>query len=576
MKKFYRILISLFLAGFVSAQNFSVDIENDFKNALDFYKSKQLENALQLFQKIADRSENNSKQSVSVFFISKILTDQKKYSEAEKNSQNFLQNYPKSKYSDEVKLLIINSFIVRNDYRSAFKSTLEYLENSTSVLFEKELKSIADKIAYNDLSSSEFEKFYPASENSELRSFLLLLNGKILLNEGKISEASKKFTEITTKHITSDEYIEALNLNKKYSSYNSESEYPVVGVILSLTDQNGREIESANEILEGIKFAFHEYNTSNSDKIGLLINDVERDRNKILITIDEFVNNSDIRCIIGPIFSDDVRYALSEINNSNLCLISPTATDADLITLSDNFYQANPSIAMRGKVFAQYLYFVESKRKLAVLNAIEGYSPLLAASFTKEFESLGGKIIAKETYKSKSYSLSDQLNRIAVIKNSIEGIYAPISDPNDANAILSQTVQSGLEINIYGNQDWFLGKGFESSSTSANKLTFESDYFIDFNDQDFKNFSVRFKKITDKGTGRNVLYGYDIAKYLLTVMRNIDPTRKNIKFKIESGINVSGYHNNISFDSERINKYLNIVRYQDEVFELVEKFRSGK
>ncbi len=120
------------------------------------------------------------------------------------------------------------------------------------------------------------------------------------------------------------------------------------------------------------------------------------------------------------------------------------------------------------------------------------------------------------------------------------------------------------------------GKGFESSSAISNKLIFDSDYFIDFNDPDYKNFCGYFKRTTGMEANRNVLYGYDLHNILLTVMRNIDPTRKNIKYKIESGINVTGFHNNISFDSDRNNKYLNIVRYNDGVFELVEKFRSGK
>jgi hypothetical protein len=81
------------------------------------------------------------------------------------------------------------------------------------------------------------------------------------------------------------------------------------------------------------------------------------------------------------------------------------------------------------------------------------------------------------------------MTRISLIANDIEGVYAPISDANDASAILSQMVQSGLDLELYGNQDWFLGKGFESSSAISNKLTFDSDYFIDFNDPDFKIFS---------------------------------------------------------------------------------------
>jgi len=302
---------------------------------------------------------------------------------------------------------------------------------------------------------------------------------------------------------------------------------------------------------------------------------MSRNKTKIIEAANNFIENNEIRCIIGPVFSDDVRNALKEIDRSNLCLISPTATDDDLVSLSEKFYQANPSLTDRGKIFAQYLYYVENKRSLAVLNSIEGYSPLLAASFSQEFERLGGKIAAKETYKSKSFSLAEQMTRITSISSSIGGIYAPISDGSDAKAILSQMVQSGLNIDIYGNQDWFLGKGFESSPEISNKLTFDSDYFIDFNDNEFKQFSSLFKKISGMEINRNVLYGYDTAKYILTVLRNIDPTRKNIKYKMESGISVTGFHNNISFDLDRSNKFINIVRFNDGVFELVDKFRSG-
>jgi branched-chain amino acid transport system substrate-binding protein len=574
MKKIiFYIIISV---SFLYPQNISVDNNRDFEKALSYYNSKNYENALNLFRKISNRSENNTKVTASAFFISKILIEQKKFSDAEKSINDFLIKYSQSKYADEIKNLLIKNYIDKNDYQKAFNNSLRFIESSKSIVFKKETKSIAEKVAVNYLNNSDVESFLEDYNSSLLKPFLLLISGKIYLREGEQIDALKKFTEITTKHTTSDEYAEALNLQKQYSNINSENEFPIVGILFSLTDQNGREIEAAKEVLAGIKYAFHEYNTNHSEKIGIVIKDIQRDKNKITEATNEFIENNDVRCIIGPIFSDDVRNSLTEIDRSNICLISPTATDDDLISISKNFYQANPTITSRGKIFAQYIYFVENKRKLAVLNSIEGYSPLLAASFTQEFEKLGGKIIAKETYKSKSYDLTEQMTRISSIKNSIEGIYAPISDANDATAILSQMVQGGLDLELYGNQDWFLGKGFESSSAISNKLTFDSDYFIDFNDPDFKNFSDAFKKTTGVETNRNVLYGYDTAEYILTVMRNIDPTRKNIKYKIESGISVTGFHNNISFDTDRNNKYLNIIRYTDGVFELVEKFRSGK
>ena len=570
----YIFIILLFSCSFSYSQNIIVDNNKDFEKALSLYNSKKYDDARNLFKKIVSRTENNSKVTASAFFVSKILVDQKKYTEAEKSIDDFLKNYPQSKYANEIKNLLIKSFVDRADYIRAFESCITFIESSNSIVYKKETKYLAEKIALSNLKSSDVEKYI--DKHSSLKPFLLLLSGKLYLSEGETSAALNKFNEITSKHSKSEEYVEALNLKKTYDVTPTSAGYPIVGVLLSLTDDNEREIQSAKEILEGIKFAFHEYNSAHIEKVGIVVSDIQRNKTKISQATNNFIENSDIRCIIGPVFSDDVRDAIKEIDRSNIILISPTATDDDLVSLSENFYQANPSLTTRGKIFAQYLYFVENKRNLAVLNSIEGYSPLLAASFTQEFENLGGKIVAKETYKSKSFSLAEQMTRIASISNTIEGIYAPISDGSDANAILSQMVQSGVNLEIYGNQDWFLGKGFESSPELSNKLTFDSDYFIDFNDAAFKEFSTFFKNTAGIETNRNILYGYDTAKYILTVIRNIEPTRKNIKYKIESGINVTGFHNNISFDNDRTNKFINVVRFKDGVFELVDKFRSGK
>ena len=572
MKNLFIIIIVA--VSVIFPQNLTVDTNKDFEKALSLYNSKKYNDALNLFEKIAVRKENNTKNTASAFFVSKILVEQKKYVEAENSINNYLKDYPQSKYANEVKNLLIKMYVDKEDFVKAFETCITFVETSSSIVFKNETKNIAEKIALSNLKSSEVEKYI--DKYSYLKTFLILLTGKLYLAEGDNSDALKKFDEITSNYKTSEEYVDALNLKKSIGDSQTSAGYPIVGVLLSLTDNNGREIESAKEILEGIKFAFHEYNSVHSEKVGIIVSDIQRDKTIIANATNSFIENNDVRCIIGPVFSDDVRDALIEIDRSNIILISPTATDDDLISLSDNFYQANPSLTARGKIFAQYLYYVENKRNIAVINSIEGYSPLLAASFSHEFERLGGKIMAKETYKSKSFSLAEQMTRISSISNSLEGIYAPISDGSDANAILSQMVQSGLNLEIYGNQDWFLGKGFESSSELSNKLTFDSDYFIDFNDAEFKLFSESFKKTTGMEINRNILYGYDTAKYILTVIRNIDPTRKNIKYKIESGINVTGFHNNISFDYDRTNKFINIVRYNDGVFQLVDKFRAGK
>lgn len=558
-----------------SQQNNSAVVD-DFNKAVNLYKSKNFDGAINLFYKTANNPKVNPRTTAAKFFVTKILLDKKKYNEFEKSAFEFLSRYPQSKYSNEVKNLFIKSFVDRSDFKNAFAKSLDFISGTGSASFRTETKLIAEKIALNYLNVSEVKSYLDSYNGNYVKPFLLLTLGKIFFKDRDRINAVRSFDEVLSNYSSSDEYMEALNL--KNSAVGSEKSLglPVVGAMISLTDQSGRDIESGKEILEGVKYAFHEFNSEREDKIGLLIRDTRKDDAYIIETVDQFIENDDVRCVIGPVFSEEVRIALQEFDRSNLCSISPTATDDDLVSLSENFFQANPPFSIRGKIFAQYLYYVENKRKIAVLNSIEGYSPLFAASFAKEFEKLTGSLVVKETYKISTYSLSEQLSRISTLGGTIEGIYVPLSDKNDATVILSQMVQSGLNTTLYGNQDWLLAKGFETSPEISNKLTFDSDYFIDFNSEDFKEFSKLFKQTTNSEVNRNILYGYDTAKYILTIMRNIDPTRKNIKFKMESGVNVNGYHNNISFDSDHINKFVNIVRYRDGIFELVDKFRAAK
>ena len=279
--------------------------------------------------------------------------------------------------------------------------------------------------------------------------------------------------------------------------------------------------------------------------------------------------------ILGPVFSDEVRAALNTFKYSQIPIISPTATDNNLTALNENFFQSNPSFDMRGRVMAEYIYYVENKRSMAVLNAVNGYSPLLANSFINEFDSLGGSIVLHETYQSKSFDLSKQVDSMLASPDSIEGIYVPLADKMDAPVILSSLVRDSLYIPLYGNQDWFIAKGYETSPELSNMLTFTSDYFIDYNNREYLDFSKKFLSQTGKDANRNVLYGYDLANYVLNILKDTDGSSSSIELKMESGITGRGFHNNISFGEARVNRFLNIIRYRNGIFEQIDKFRAG-
>ena len=173
------------------------------------------------------------------------------------------------------------------------------------------------------------------------------------------------------------------------------------------------------------------------------------------------------------------------------------------------------------------------------------------------FRNFGGEIIKNRTYNSGSFDLNTPVSDIASDSLTLEGIYVPLSNKIDAAPLLSQMVQYDINTSIFGNQDWFYAKGFETSSVLSDQLSFTSDFYIEYNDTAFITFRHDFTEETGTDINRNVLYGYDTAEYLLTIIDAGADTRLSLISSMESGIEVKGYHNNIAFGKEHINRFFN-------------------
>lgn len=575
------LLIILFLpAAYISAQDSST-IQTEFKRALKLYKASKYEPALKIFNELCDENNFNGRTTASIVFKGKILTEIKKYSEAEKVLQDFLNRHPSSKYRDEAELTLAKIYLEQQEYNKAVEEILSLLLTTESAFYAEYGKATAERIALNYIDPRYLEILNDSLSSSEraekVKPFLLLLLGKIYYQENNYTAAEKYLSELVSLFPRSAERQEAADIYQKTAELKRQSgSENLIGILLPLSGNISSESSAAAmEILEGIKFAVSEYNNVHKEKVGLLIRDTQMKRERLKTIKDEFQKIPALKSIIGPVFSAEVRDALEVFKEIEIPIISPTATDSDLTSISDFFFQANPPFGIRGKIIAQYIFYVENKRKIAVLTSNEGYSIPLSSNFISEFSKLGGEITSFETYKSNSYNFSAQVSNIAKDSLILEGIYIPITNKLDAVPIITEIVKNKLDVPIYGDQDWLLAKGYKASSGFSNQLIFSSDYFIDYNSQEYQALNRNFYKLTKTDANRNVLYGYDTARYLLTVLRNSIGSGILIKHKMESGISATGFHNNICFNVNRINRFLNIIRYKDDKFELIDKFQAG-
>lgn len=581
MAKLLPLLLVLSLTQIFAQGRLSNQIEAEFQRALTLYETKNYEEALKIFNELSEDKNISGKTTASIVFKGKILGDIQKYSEAEKVLQDFLVQYPSSKYYEEAELALAKIFLEQYDYSQAFEEIFSLLLKTESSYYTDYGKATAEKIALNYIDPDFIKALNDSISSSEgaekIKPFLLLLLGKLYYQENIYPAAEKYFSELISVFPRSAEREEAGDIYQNIAELKKQSASEnLIGVLLPLSGSiSGESSAAAKEILGGIKFAVSEYNNVHQEKIGLLIRDTQMRGERLKTIKDEFQKILALKSIIGPVFSTEVREALEIFKGIEIPIISPTATDSDLTVINDFFFQANPPFGIRGKIIAQYIFYVENKRKIAVLTSNDDYSVPLSNNFILEFSKLGGEITSVETYKSNSYDFSGQVANIAKDSLILEGIYIPITNKLDAVPIITEIVKNKLDVSIYGDQDWLLAKGYKASSGFSNQLIFSSDYFIDYNSQEYQELNRNFYKLTKTDANRNVLYGYDTAKYLLTVLRNSIGSGILIKHKMESGITATGFHNNISFNVNRINRFLNIIRYIDDKFELIDKFQAG-
>lgn len=578
--KIFFIIFSLFILTGTFAQNRvdTLKTANQFRAGLNLFTVGKYEEASQIFSEIINNYAYNPKTTISYIFEGKCLVKLEKYAAAEKLLNKFESDYFTSNYIEEAKLTLADCYFKQGKYLQAFKKLNEIIVTSDSPFYNSYAQSTGRKIALGYLNAGEIKALYDSTQSNRLKPYLLLLTGRFYIQNYNLKAAENTLSDILHLYPESEEKSEAATLYQKVlNEQRTTSTTPIIGVILPLDSlNNGIYSNAAGEILEGIKYAVSEYNKNHTPKIGLLIRNVGSDSTTVDKIENEFSGISSLKAVIGPIFSNEVKEVLKAFKNTDIPIISPTATANNLTDLYPYFFQANPSFAVRGKVMAEYIYYVENKRRMAVFNANQGYSPALADAFINEFEKLGGQIIIRQTYNSDSVSYSQEVNKIAADSTQLQGIYLPLANRRDVPVLLSQLVLSNLTLPIYGNQDWFLARGYETSSTLSNSLTFSSDFFINYSDSTFQVFNRNFLAQTNIDVDRNVLYGFDTANYLLNAVKDFNSSRDNIVSDLESDFTYHGFHNNYYFGSERVNKFLNIVRYRDGRFELVDKFRLSK
>ncbi|NUN10746.1 MAG: penicillin-binding protein activator [Ignavibacteriaceae bacterium] len=572
-KFFIFSIVCLLMVSYAYPQQGKINTDSLFKKAVASYEKGLPEEALKDFLVILSSDSHADYAIPSYLFSAQISFELKNYFYAEKYIGDLEKKYPAHGYQFDIHLLRAKIHQVKENKIETLQSLINAMRAAENDSLRKSVSEFIEKFVRTEYDTASFRTVTEQFKGRSGEVYLMVLRASLMEQEGNPTGAKEIYLDIISRFPATPEAnlsIAALQRARTEPVKIETVEEKIIAVLLPLT-VDGNANPDALEVLNGIKYAADEYNKSRKEKVGLLIRDTERNETKISRIADEILAKKDIVAVLGPLYSDETTFLCSLLADADLPVVSPTANSNEIAATYPNFIQANPSVDMHAKIMARYMYFVEDVKSAGVFFSNEGYSRELAQIFRDEFERLGGKVIAENSYSINSVNMSPYISKFTALKGKLHGIYLPLSDRKSGEQILSAFVQDSLILPFFGNQDWITSGALQTSSRASEKFTITSENFMDQSDNNLKDFTREFTAVMESDVTRSTLYGYDCASLLLGLLSQREAAA--LKSRLTAGFDVTAFHNNYFIGEDRVNKSLNIIRYSKGQFNFVERFK---
>ncbi len=214
----------------------------------------------------------------------------------------------------------------------------------------------------------------------------------------------------------------------------------LVGANLSMT---GSVAAFGQMVWDGIKIAQQMRPTALGRPIKLILVDNKSDNVEAANAAGRLVTKEKVKAMLGPVTSSTVLAAAPIAEDNQVPLVSPSATNAIVTQGRKYVFRVCFIDPFQGQVAARHAYQNLGARRAAVLIDIsQDYAVGLAAFFKREFQRLGGQVVAEAKCSTGDQDFSAQLGAIKAANPDI--IYLPNYYAEDA-LVARQARELGLK-----------------------------------------------------------------------------------------------------------------------------------
>ncbi|MBT2696913.1 ABC transporter substrate-binding protein [Bacillus sp. ISL-40] len=284
---------------------------------------------------------------------------------------------------------------------------------------------------------------------------------------------------------------------------------------------------------EGIELAIEEINKKgiNGKKLELVTVDNKSDAAEATNGALKLATQDKVVAMIGAATSTNTLAQVQIAQDNKIPLITPTATNATITNkdgkVNDFVFRTCFIDPFQGTVAANFASNDLKVKSAAVLiDSSSDYSKGLAASFKKNFEANGGKIVKEEAYVAKDTDFRATLTNIKSAKP--EYIFVP-GFYEEVGLIIKQARELGLNVPIMGGDGWDSPKLVEIAGANTLNNTFITNHYSSGDsEKKVQDFVAAFKaKYDGKSPDAFTALGYDTVYFLADAIKRAGSSDSN-------------------------------------------------
>lgn len=352
--------------------------------------------------------------------------------------------------------------------------------------------------------------------------------------------------------------------------FGCRSEDPIqIGFVGELT---GRRSEIGVDSRDGTQLAVDIINENggiNGRPLTLIIKNDEGDPEKAQ-QIDAQLIEQGVVAIIGHITSGQTAAVLDQINESNVVLISPTASSDQFSGQADNFFRVMPATRIQGHALAKYMYETKGVREIVGVYDLSNrvFVETLWPIIKDEFENLGGKADIIFPFTAKESDLQTVASKI--VATDPEGIVFISSDID--TALLSQHIRQQNSQSLLFSSGWARTDELPAKGGGAvENLEILAFYNAESSYPSYLEFSEQFEKRFNRPPRFASAYAYEAVLVLAAALEKADGDFNNLAQELTSLQPVEGVQSILSLDEYGdINRDVYIEVIQNGDYKIIE------